>query len=158
RPMCPSASSDGRTGNPCVPRVGAASGAYVRPATSGPQPFRAEHVGSLLRPQELRGAFKARREGRLDQAGFRAVEDACIRAAIAMQERVGLRVVTDGEFRRASYWAHWIDAIEGLEVGEAGFRFRGSAGDEVPFAAPQVTGPLRRLGPISGHEYEFSAR
>jgi 5-methyltetrahydropteroyltriglutamate--homocysteine methyltransferase len=124
---------------------------------SGP-PFHAEHVGSLLRPAALREAFRAHREGRIEAAEFHAVQDDCIREVIAMQERVGLRAVTDGEFRRASYWAHWVEVIDGLDVGESLFRFHDDAGDETEFTAPAVTGKLERPLAISGAEYDFTSR
>jgi 5-methyltetrahydropteroyltriglutamate--homocysteine methyltransferase len=121
-------------------------------------PFHAEHVGSLLRPVALREAFRARREGRIDLTEFRRVQDDSIRQAIAMQERVGLRAVTDGEFRRASYWAHWVEAIDGLDVGESLFRFHDESGHETEFTAPAVTGKLERPIAISGGEYDFTSR
>ncbi|HEY4922629.1 MAG TPA: 5-methyltetrahydropteroyltriglutamate--homocysteine S-methyltransferase [Xanthobacteraceae bacterium] len=84
-------------------------------------PFRAEHIGSLLRPAELlraRARF-ARRE--IDQAALTAAEDTAIRGAIALQQRLGFKFVTDGEFRRRSYHSFFygelgklsIDTIEG---------------------------------------------
>ena len=121
-------------------------------------PFHAEHVGSLLRPAALREAFRARREGRIDLTEFRRVQDDSIREAITMQERVGLRAVTDGEFRRASYWAHWVEAIDGLDVGESLFRFHDESGHETEFTAPAVTGKLERPLAISGAEYDFTSR
>ena len=121
-------------------------------------PFHAEHVGSLLRPPELRQAFRERRDGTIDDTEFRSVQDEAIRAVLAMQEEAGLKAVTDGEFRRASYWAHWVEAIEGLDVGESLFRFHDDAGDETEFTAPAVTGLLERPLAISGAEYDFTSR
>jgi len=66
-------------------------------------PFRADPVGSLLRPPGLRQAFKAFAGGVIDAAEFRKIQDDSIRAAVHLQEQVGLAVVTDGEFRRSSY-------------------------------------------------------
>src|SRR5581483_11228495 len=126
-------------------------------AAAGSPPFRAEHVGSLLRPHELREAHRAHAAGLLDDGGFRAAQERAIRRAVRMQEEVGLPVVTDGELRRASYWVHWVDAIEGLEVCDARFAFRDAAGAEKPFTAPPATGRLRRTRPISGEEYELTA-
>lgn len=124
---------------------------------SGP-PFHAEHVGSLLRPPGLRRAFRARSEGSIEESEFREVQDAAIRDAIAMQEGAGLRAVTDGEYRRASYWAHWVEAIDGLDVGESLFSFHDDSGEETAFTAPSVTGTLDRPLAISGAEYDFTAR
>jgi hypothetical protein len=73
------------------------------PAPRRTGPFRADHVGSLLRPQRLLDARKQRDEGKLPATRLREVEDECIREAVHLQEEVGLRVVTDGEFRRNSW-------------------------------------------------------
>ena len=66
-------------------------------------PFRADHVGSLLRPRELAEARAARKAGTLSADALRAIEDRCVEAAIRQQEAIGLRAATDGEYRRA-YW------------------------------------------------------
>jgi 5-methyltetrahydropteroyltriglutamate--homocysteine methyltransferase len=122
------------------------------------RPFaHAEHVGSLLRPRALRDAFKAHQEGALDSDGLSAAEDSAVREVIAMQERVGLAVVTDGEVRRPSYWAPWAHELSGMEIGEAIFRFHDDQGHENAFTAPSVMGRLSRPEPISVHEYEFAA-
>src|ERR1700735_5618829 len=63
-------------------------------------PFRADHVGSLLRPRELTDARAARKAGTLSEDALRAVEDRCISAAIRRQEEIGLRAETYGEYRR----------------------------------------------------------
>ena len=66
-------------------------------------PFRADHVGSLLRPPELKEARLKRERGEINAEQLKSVEDRCIREVIAKQESVGLRGVTDGEFRR-EFW------------------------------------------------------
>ena len=66
-------------------------------------PFRAEVVGSLLRPLAIKEGREAARAGHLDKAGLAALEDAAVRDAVALQEAVGLRVATDGEMRRGTY-------------------------------------------------------
>ena len=71
-------------------------------------PFRADHVGSLLRPPELHAARARLAGGEIGAAELRAVEDEAIRAAVAMQERVGLRLATDGELRRQSWHMDFI--------------------------------------------------
>lgn len=118
-------------------------------------PFRAEHIGSLLRPPELRHAFREHREGRLSDAGFRAVQDNAIRDVVAFQEGIGLDGITDGEFRRASYWSHVVAAVEGFGVAPARFDFHDDCGHEMHFLAPLPTGKLRRAKPISGEEFDF---
>ncbi|MEA2394668.1 MAG: 5-methyltetrahydropteroyltriglutamate--homocysteine methyltransferase, partial [Solirubrobacteraceae bacterium] len=77
-------------------------------------PFRADHVGSLLRPPELLEARDDHAAGRIDDARLRAVEDDAIRAVVRMQEEVGLRSATDGEFRRASWHMDFIYQLGGV--------------------------------------------
>ena len=73
----------------------------MRP-TSGP-PFRAEHIGSLLRPPELLRAREQHATGTIDRAALTAIENEAIARVVKMQEDIGLEVVTDGEFRRGTY-------------------------------------------------------
>lgn len=117
----------------------------------------AEHVGSLLRPAALRQAFRARRSDQIDDAALTAAVDEAVLAVLAEQEACGLHVVTDGEVRRASYWAHWVDGIDGLTVGEARFRFHNEQGRETAFTSPSVIGKLSRPASISRDEYRFAA-
>ena len=118
-------------------------------------PFRADTIGSLLRPPALRQAFRAFHAGELDQKRFVAAQDAAIRDAIKLQEDVGLKVVTDGEFRRGSYWSRFVERIEGLGVDKARFRFHDEHGEELAFTAPVVTGKLARPAPIALDEFTF---
>jgi len=118
-------------------------------------PFRAEHVGSLLRPPALGAAFRALGEGRIDAAAFAAAQDEAVRAAVAEQEALGFCAVTDGEFRRGSYWGHFVGPVAGLAVKPARFRFRDETGGELDFLAPHVAGPVRRTRPIALAEFAF---
>jgi 5-methyltetrahydropteroyltriglutamate--homocysteine methyltransferase len=68
-----------------------------------PPPFRAEHIGSLLRPPRLLQARQQHADGKLGRDALRAIEDDAIRRVVKLQEDIGLKVVTDGEFRRGSY-------------------------------------------------------
>jgi methionine synthase II (cobalamin-independent) len=120
-------------------------------------PVRAHHVGSLLRPASLRAAYRRHRRGEIGDHEFREAQDEAIRDAVAMQEHLGLRVVTDGELRRASYWCPFVAAVDGLEVGRSRFTFTDGTGDRLAFTAPHPTGPLRWTGPISGPELDFLA-
>jgi len=81
-------------------------------------PFRANHVGSLLRPPELREARSKREKGEISAAQLREVEDRCIRDAVKMQEDVGMQGITDGEFRRTLWHADFLSQIEGVKVVE----------------------------------------
>ena len=71
-------------------------------------PFRADHVGSLLRPAALLNAREEHAAGRIDDAELRAAEDEAIREAVKLQQDVGLGTATDGEFRRASWHMDFI--------------------------------------------------
>jgi 5-methyltetrahydropteroyltriglutamate--homocysteine methyltransferase len=81
-------------------------------------PFRANHVGSLLRPNELRNARERRERGEISAAKLREIEDRCIRDAVKMQEDIGLKGITDGEFRRTLWHADFLSQIEGIKVVE----------------------------------------
>jgi len=118
-------------------------------------PFRADHVGSLLRPPALRQAFRAFHAGEIDAERFAAAQDEAIREAIKLQEDVGFAVVTDGEFRRGSYWSRFVERVDGLGVGDARFRFRDRSGDELAFTAPLVTAKPARRAPIALDEFIF---
>ena len=94
-------------------------------------PFRADHVGSLLRPAALRQAFRQFGVGEIDAAAFRRVQDEAIRAAVRLQEDIGLKVVTDGEFRRSSYWGRFVERTAGFEIRSAAYTFRDEQGHEL---------------------------
>ena len=79
-------------------------------------PFRADHVGSLLRPRELAAARAERKAGRLSAEALRAIEDRCIEAAIRKQEEIGLRAATDGEYRRAFWHYDFVSGLDGIEL------------------------------------------
>ena len=82
-------------------------------------PFRADMVGSLLRPSAIASARAAHGEQRLDEAGLREVEDREIRAIVRKQEDIGLQAVTDGEFRRSWWHFDFYRALDGCELREA---------------------------------------
>lgn len=105
----------------------------------------------------LKKAHRAWVNGQLSDEGLESVQDQCIREAVKLQEGVGLQSVTDGEFRRASYWSHFVDAVEGLTVKPARFRFQDAEGDEEEFLAPHVSGRIVWSRSISGGELDFLA-
>jgi 5-methyltetrahydropteroyltriglutamate--homocysteine methyltransferase len=103
-------------------------------------PFRADHVGSLLRPPDLLQAREDHAAGRIDDDRLRAVEDEAIREAVAMQREVGLQSATDGEFRRSSWHMDFIYQLGGVEQtqGESlHVRFRDEQG-EYDYAPPAM--------------------
>jgi 5-methyltetrahydropteroyltriglutamate--homocysteine methyltransferase len=90
--------------------------------------FRADQVGSLLRPQALLDARAAHAAGQLDADGLRAAEDEAIIAVIAMQEAAGIDVVTDGDFRRQSFMTDFPDSVEGFVAKEVETTWHGRGG------------------------------
>jgi 5-methyltetrahydropteroyltriglutamate--homocysteine methyltransferase len=118
-------------------------------------PFRAEHIGSLLRPRALKDAHKAALAGEAGEASWRAALEGAIAEAIRMQEAVGLRVITDGEFRRASWFSAFFEALEGFGLAESRFRFRDGEGTLHAFRSCRAEAPIRRSRGITTGEYEF---
>jgi 5-methyltetrahydropteroyltriglutamate--homocysteine methyltransferase len=112
--------------------------------------IRADHVGSLLRPKRLREAFRT-----LSGDALRRVQDECIRDVVRLQQDCGLHVVTDGEFRRISYWEKFVRLTRGLEVKDAVFTFHDAEGHESKFTAPYVSGKVSRAEPITLDELGF---
>jgi 5-methyltetrahydropteroyltriglutamate--homocysteine methyltransferase len=90
-------------------------------------PFRADHVGSLLRPAALKAAREKRAKGEIDAAALKAVEDREIERVIQKQEEVGLRSITDGEFRRSWWHLDFLWGLDGIEkhVMDSGIAFAG---------------------------------
>ena len=77
-------------------------------------PFRADQVGSLLRPPELKEARERRKKNEISAEELRALEDKLIRVAVAKQEECGLEAITDGDFRRNSWSGDFLSAIPGI--------------------------------------------
>src|SRR5260221_4053925 len=84
------------------------------PETAGRPPFRADHVGSLLRPPEVLRARADLAAGRIGADGLRSIEDAAIREVVRKQQEAGLRSATDGEFRRESWHMDFIYQLGGI--------------------------------------------
>ena len=108
-------------------------------------PFRADHVGSLLRPPQLLKARDDFAAGRIDADALRAVEDEAIREIVRKQEEIGLQSATDGEFRRASWHMDFIYQLDGItkEAGHIAVKFHNEQGDiEFTPAALHIDGML----------------
>jgi 5-methyltetrahydropteroyltriglutamate--homocysteine methyltransferase len=118
-------------------------------------PIRAEHIGSFLRPERLLAAARATRGGTGPAGDLRAVQDECIREVVALQEALGLRCVTDGEFRRRGWSAGFIDAVEGFGLREGTLGFRDGAGDRGRLPSPYARARLARTRPIVADELRF---
>jgi 5-methyltetrahydropteroyltriglutamate--homocysteine methyltransferase len=120
-------------------------------------PFRADHVGSFLRPKFLLDAREQFRTGAIDAARLRSVEDEAIRGIVAFQENLGLRGITDGEYRRTYFHIDFLTQLQGVETkGGIHVKFHSAKG-EVDFEPPvmQVTGKVRHDKPIQRADFEF---
>ena len=111
-------------------------------------PFRADIVGSFLRPQAVKDARAAYAAGTLDAEGLKAVEDEAIRDLVAKQKAAGLQVITDGEFRRSYWHLDFMWGLNGVEhrASRTGYMFH----DEETTADTAVV-----TGPISGENHPF---
>jgi 5-methyltetrahydropteroyltriglutamate--homocysteine methyltransferase len=119
-------------------------------------PFRADHVGSLLRPPELLDARRRHAAGDLGDAELEQRENEAILEAIRFQEAVGLQAITDGEFRRAKYFTHFAAGVEGFAQMEAELQFVDDEGRPMQYLTDVITGKLRRRPHgIATREYEF---
>jgi methionine synthase II (cobalamin-independent) len=110
-------------------------------------PFRADHVGSLLRTAPLKIARARRERGEIDAAALKAVEDREIEKIIKRQEDIGLKAVTDGEFRRAFWNYDFLGSLPGVEayLGERKIKFQG------PNPKPMMLRVTGRLGEFVTH-------
>ena len=117
-------------------------------------PFRADQVGSLLRPAELAGARAKFKRKEIDAAALRAVEDDAIRAAIAKQEAIGMQAVTDGEFRRDWWHVDFLAGFDGVEGYVAPLVVGFKDTEEQP-PMIRVTGKVKRTRPIFVDSFKF---
>src|SRR5919201_2215877 len=119
-------------------------------------PFRADHVGSLLRPRELHEARARNRSGEIDDAALKAVQDRCIKDVIALQESIGIASVTDGEFRRDWWHIDFLHGFDGVELGKSDIygdaKFKGT--HEQP-PTMMVMGKLKRTKPSMLDHFKF---
>src|SRR4051812_36115937 len=114
-------------------------------------PFRAEHIGSLLRPKELLGLRRQYTRGEIDQAALAAAEDRAIDDAVRLQERVGLRLATDGEFRRQSYHSYFYG-----QLGDISFDApAGAAGSRGAQPTASIKSRIAWKGPIHAADLAF---
>ncbi|MGP0090085.1 MAG: 5-methyltetrahydropteroyltriglutamate--homocysteine S-methyltransferase [Xanthobacteraceae bacterium] len=143
----------------------ASAAPYVSPLVSRP-PFRADVVGSFLRPAKLKDARERllgpqtpdQHLGPHDNADLRAIEDGCVRDVIAMQERAGLQAATDGEFRRRSWWLDLIMGWDGFSANRQGtteMMWRNKDGSTQPFSRLWVNGPIRWRPSATVRAFEF---
>ncbi|HUG07455.1 MAG TPA: 5-methyltetrahydropteroyltriglutamate--homocysteine S-methyltransferase [Acidimicrobiia bacterium] len=122
-------------------------------------PFRADHVGSFLRPRPLMEARQRRDDGEITNDDLRTIEDEHILRVIKNQEMVGLQGITDGEFRRLFFHVDFLEHLDGVEVTYGDFfaYFQKDDGTEVGFRPPtmHVTSQIRHSRSIQGSDFDF---
>ena len=119
-------------------------------------PFRADQIGSLLRPAWLAEARRKWKAGMLDAAGLRDAEDRAVREAVAKQEAIGLQSITDGEFRRDWWHLDFLSQLDGVtSTRNPGPKFGGT--EEQP-PIPTVTGSIGCSKPIMVEHFAFLAK
>ena len=118
--------------------------------------FRSDVVGSLLRPEYLKQARQKHEAGQLTETEFKRIEDQAVDEAIALQERAGADVLTDGEMRRYAFYGHLIDAIEGFDkTGGWAIPFHNEKGEQLVLKRPVVISKLRRKRPMCAEEFTY---
>ena len=120
-----------------------------------PAVIRADHVGSLLRPESLRNAYRAFSGGGIDRAALHEATDKAVTAAVTMQEDVGLRLVTDGEFRRAYWFAGFVESVSGIALEKVELLFHGEDSGTASWLGPVVRGKLHRSQSIVVDDFAF---
>jgi 5-methyltetrahydropteroyltriglutamate--homocysteine methyltransferase len=123
-------------------------------ASDAKPPFRAEVIGSLLRPQTLKDAGRARQEGRLSAADYTALLEKEIARVIARQEDIGLKVVTDGELARSSWFGFFFEGLDGFRLEPAHFRFKDAEGHAFEWPTCMAEARIRRRAPMLVAEFE----
>jgi 5-methyltetrahydropteroyltriglutamate--homocysteine methyltransferase len=119
-------------------------------------PFRADHVGSLLRQRELPDARALHKSGTLSADALKATEDRCIEAAIRKQEELGFRAATDGEYRRAFWHYDFVSGLEGVELYEPEQKIQFKGGLPLPLAL-RVVGRIGWSKPVMVDDFRFVA-
>jgi 5-methyltetrahydropteroyltriglutamate--homocysteine methyltransferase len=121
-------------------------------------PFRADQVGSLLRPAELKQARADFKEKRISAEKLKQLEDQHIRKAITLQEAAGMQAITDGEFRRAFWHTDFLTGFDGIVAtqGQYALKFHGEGGAEGETKSMMVVnGKVKRSRPIMVSHFEF---
>ncbi|HEX6154946.1 MAG TPA: 5-methyltetrahydropteroyltriglutamate--homocysteine S-methyltransferase [Burkholderiales bacterium] len=118
-------------------------------------PFRVEHIGSFLRPERLIQAARDRKAGRISDAEVRRLQDECVREIVTFQDAIGLPSITDGEFRRRSWSAGFIDAVEGFGLRDGTLSFKNESAVIGIASSPYAKAPLKRKQRIVADDYKF---
>jgi len=118
--------------------------------------YRSDVVGSLLRPEYLKEARRRHEAAELTDTEYKQIEDQAVDEAVALQERAGVDVLTDGENRRYAFYGHLIDAVEGFDkLGGWAIPFRDERGDELILPRPVVVSRLRRKRHMCAEEFTY---
>ena len=117
-------------------------------------PFRAEHVGSLLRPRRLKDAARARQKGEIPPSVYGEILDLEIERVVRLQESVGLHSITDGEFSRSSWFGFFFERLKGFTLQPSLFRFHGSNGHDQEWMTCYASDRMRREQAICVDDFE----
>jgi len=118
--------------------------------------YHSEVIGSLLRPSYLLDARKQFESGQLSAADFKVIEDRAVNEAIALQEEVGIDVITDGELRRYAFYGHLVDALDGFDkYGGWAIPFRDETGEQLVLKRPVVVERLRWRRSMCSEEWVY---
>jgi 5-methyltetrahydropteroyltriglutamate--homocysteine methyltransferase len=116
-------------------------------------PFRAEHVGSLLRPNDLKSAFNLLQGGKMSPAAYDQVLARAIRHAVGVQESAGLQSITDGEFGRSSWFGFFFERMDGFRLEPSAFKFKDDQGGAYEWPTCMACARLHQRGSITGAEF-----
>ncbi|HXS40663.1 MAG TPA: 5-methyltetrahydropteroyltriglutamate--homocysteine S-methyltransferase [Stellaceae bacterium] len=118
-------------------------------------PFKADVVGSMLRPEAIFIAREKRERGEIDAAALHKIESAAIEDVVALQKSVGLKTCTDGEFHRRHWFLDFLEKIDGIEAkGGLAVKFHNESGD-IEFSPPrfEVHAKMKRSRPLSAEDF-----
>ena len=118
-------------------------------------PFRAEHIGSFVRPESLLNVARKFRTGEVDSAALAKAADDAVTDIVRFQESVGMPSITDGEFRRRAWSVGFIDNVEGFGLREGALEFKTSTGATKAELSPYAKERLKRTRGITTHEFSF---
>lgn len=121
-------------------------------------PFRAEIVGSLLRPRILKETAAEITLGKVDASAYQQVLEQEIARVVGQQEALGFKVASDGEFARTSWFGFFFEGLDGFRLGPSLFRFRNPTGQDFEWPTCVASGTIRRRNPIALAEYQRLAK
>ena len=123
-------------------------------STAPPKPpFRAEHIGSLLRPADLKSGFGLRQGGKMSPPAYNQLVDRSVRHAVKLQENAGLQAITDGEFGRGSWFGFFFERMDGFRLEPSAFKFKDEHGGTYEWPTCMACGRMHRRGSITGAEF-----